>query len=444
MSVWEGHMRCHDPERPASQLQLAGIRITQVGTKTSDSILHPELEKSMDVIQAVRCVTVPLYNMTGISFIIHLQEPIDGLGRSVFSSLNKSDEVGYIAKVARKEGFNLRESALLLLIIGDGLSTENKLLALELRSPCGLERLKRELLPSSSNADVKLGKFIDQGGSCLGQPDDWRERDELEYQKSCLQFLSLQERSPTKEALMHSAGHFAKCETSTSDIPSTCSVSLLVDRLKSAIKPPQDAVGNLARQNQEIDRIATLLPSPSATVWPDAYHLSHPGISYNVGGVVESRERALFKTKFKWETVSSVSVESPQAPVTLSHKAGGMKHPRKSETLRRSPRQLPSVSRSHASRPRDRLENEKREKCLSHVKEVYKQKVRSAILDALGTQEIGIKDPLFRTCFRRLYAVLADALPDVIKKGSTRLQLNAIAKSHVKQIVHMAKKRIPT
>ena len=109
--------------------------------------------------------------------------------------------------------------------------------------------------------------------------EDWSERDELRYQKSCLQFLSLQERSPTKEVLMNSVGQFAKCETSICDIPSTCSVSLLVDRLKLAIKPPQEVVGNSASKNQEVDRIAALLPPPSATMWPDAYLLSHPGIS---------------------------------------------------------------------------------------------------------------------------------------------------------------------
>ena len=52
-----------------------------------------------------------------------------------------------------------------------------------------------------------------------------------------------------------------------------------------------------------------------------------------------------------------------------------------------------------------------------------------------------MKDPLFKVCFKKLFAVCYPFALDVIGQGSTSKNMEKIASSHVKQVIDFERRR---
>ncbi|XP_045621662.1 mdm2-binding protein isoform X2 [Procambarus clarkii] len=69
------------------------------------------------------------------------------------------------------------------------------------------------------------------------------------------------------------------------------------------------------------------------------------------------------------------------------------------------------------------------------LSDVHKQKLRVAVVESLEKEGMKMKDPLFKVCFKKLFAVCRPFALDVIGQGSTSKNMEKIAKAHVKQVI---------
>lgn len=58
-----------------------------------------------------------------------------------------------------------------------------------------------------------------------------------------------------------------------------------------------------------------------------------------------------------------------------------------------------------------------------------------AVVESLEKEGMKMKDPLFKVCFKKLFAVCRPFALDVIGQGSTSKNMEKIAKAHVKQVI---------
>ncbi|XP_066969065.1 mdm2-binding protein [Macrobrachium rosenbergii] len=73
------------------------------------------------------------------------------------------------------------------------------------------------------------------------------------------------------------------------------------------------------------------------------------------------------------------------------------------------------------------------------LSDLHKQKLRVAVVESLESEGVKMKDPLFKVCFKKLFAVCRPFALDVIGHGSTSKTMEKIAKSHVKQVIEFEK-----
>ncbi|XP_063851210.1 uncharacterized protein LOC135094779 isoform X1 [Scylla paramamosain] len=72
---------------------------------------------------------------------------------------------------------------------------------------------------------------------------------------------------------------------------------------------------------------------------------------------------------------------------------------------------------------------------------IHKQKLRVAVLESLEREGVRMKDPLFKVCFKKLFAVCHPFALDVIGQGSTSKNMEKIATAHVKQVIDFERRR---
>ncbi|KAK7085981.1 hypothetical protein SK128_023172 [Halocaridina rubra] len=73
------------------------------------------------------------------------------------------------------------------------------------------------------------------------------------------------------------------------------------------------------------------------------------------------------------------------------------------------------------------------------LSDLHKQKLRVAVVNTLESEGIKMKNPLFKVCFKKMFAVCRPFALDVIGQGSTSKTMEKIAKSHVKQVIEFEK-----
>lgn len=88
----------------------------------------------------------------------------------------------------------------------------------------------------------------------------------------------------------------------------------------------------------------------------------------------------------------------------------------------------PSVASRKAPKPAD-------------LSNIHKQKLRVAVVEALEREGVRMKAPLFKVCFKKLFAVCHPFALDVIGHGSTSKNMEKIAASHVKQVIDFEKRK---
>ncbi|KAG0729797.1 hypothetical protein GWK47_029608 [Chionoecetes opilio] len=100
----------------------------------------------------------------------------------------------------------------------------------------------------------------------------------------------------------------------------------------------------------------------------------------------------------------------------------------RAEPPRRSPRKHKLVVREAALRST----NPRNQVCT---------KLRVAVVEALECESVRMKDPLFKLCFKKLFAVCHPFALDVIGQGSTSRSMERIATAHVKQVIDFEQRR---
>lgn len=100
----------------------------------------------------------------------------------------------------------------------------------------------------------------------------------------------------------------------------------------------------------------------------------------------------------------------------------------KKTNLRRTPRKIkpvPASTESKSSRqpPKD-------------AQNVFRQKLRGAVYDALVTRKIGEKDPLFRPCFKKLFDIVSVFSKDIPKDtNSVKKWLAVVANQNADSVI---------
>ena len=62
-------------------------------------------------------------------------------------------------------------------------------------------------------------------------------------------------------------------------------------------------------------------------------------------------------------------------------------------------------------------------------------------MNALEAEQITLKNPIFKNCFKKLFAVCKPFAIDIIGMGSTSRNMEKIAKSHVTQVIEFEKQK---
>ncbi|XP_040579352.1 uncharacterized protein [Lepeophtheirus salmonis] len=178
-------------------------------------------------------------------------------------------------------------------------------------------------------------------------------------------------------------------------------------------------------------KVIRSIPIEDDSKWP---HLRNDvmGIDYNRGESSEAKDRKMMEI-LKTHVGTKETISTCLAKVSSPDIIPVVPNSNKKPTITNEPEKKSATTRVLRSSPRKKKSVSK--------EEVFKQKLRNAVFNALSSRSIDMKHELFRPCFKKLFEIskmyAGTKLP--AGQGSTKEWLNKVTLQNVESVITLEK-----